>query len=449
MTGVQFLRLVFTICLLWLGLLAGGRGPSPSFAQEAEPADVEPAVTNRVETVEADEKPDDTSREAAYDYLELLAEVILHVRKSYAQERNYKELVYGALHGMLESLDPHSAFLEPDEYSEMKEDTAGKFGGIGIHVGMRNGFLTVIAPIEGTPAFKAGLVSGDRIIGIEGEKTTGITLRQAVKKLRGEKGTAVALQISREGADKPLDVEIVRAEINVPSVKGTRMLNKSVGYTRITQFAYPTVKSFREAIDQLQKEEMKALILDLRSNPGGLLTSAIGVAEQLLPKGELIVTTRGREGAYPAVQSYSRGSDRLANMPIAVLVNRGSASASEIVAGALKAHRRAVLVGQQTFGKASVQSVVRLKAGAGESAIRLTTAHYFTPDGKEIHGEGIEPDIEVILTPTEWAKVQVRRARTEEPELYSEEEQKLYEDAVDFQLQRAMDVLQGVLVFEK
>lgn len=406
------------------------------------------AGTNNVTDAGVADLPLEDGREAAYDHIELLAEVLLHIRKSYAAEKTYKDLTYGALHGMLVSLDPHSAFLEPEEYSEMQEDTSGRFGGIGIHVGMRNGVLTVIAPIEGTPAFKAGLISGDRIVGIDGEKTIGATLRDAVTKLRGEKGSKVVLTISREGVDETIEVEILRDEIKVPSVKGTEMLRGNIGYTRITQFAHPTLEMFDKAINELEEKGMEALVIDLRSNPGGLLASAIGVAERLLPAGKLIVTTKGREDVYPVVETKARPGHGVVGKPIVVLVNGGSASAAEIVAGALKSHKRAVLVGQTTFGKASVQSVVRLKAAGGKSAIRLTTAHYYTPDGREIHGEGIAPDIEVVLTPVEWAKVQVRRARDENPALYTEEEKKLYEGVVDTQLLRALDLLQAVLIFK-
>lgn len=391
---------------------------------------------------------EDDGREAAYDNIELLTEVMLHIRRHYVKDKTYKDITYGALHGMLRALDEHSDFLEPEAYSEMQDDTAGKFSGIGIHIGLRDGVLTVIAPIEDTPAFRAGLQSGDRIVAIEGETTQGITLRQAVDKLRGEKGTEVNLSVQGPHETEARDVSIVRDDITVPNVKGVRLIRDRVGYIRITHFAAPTGELLQQALEELTEEGMEALVLDLRSNPGGLLKAAIDVTQKFLPGGEVIVSTRGRPGVYDEVVSKATGPYHNVEIPLAVLVNGGSASASEIVAGALQDHKRAIIVGDTTFGKGSVQSVIRLMP-QGESAIRLTTALYYTPAGRQIHDKGIDPDIRVYVSPEEWRKVQVRRAHVESPAHFPAPEKKKYEDVVDHQLERAIDVLQAVNIFTR
>jgi len=351
------------------------------------------------------------------------------------------------MHGMLQALDPHSAFLEEPEYKEMQDDTSGKFSGIGIHIGAKNGLLTVIAPIEDTPAFRAGLQSGDFIEEIDGTKTVGLALRDAIRKMRGEKGSKVVLTIRRQGEEGARKVEIIRDDISVPSVKGTRIIADGVGYIRVTQFAQPTAAKLQEAVTNLLATNMTALVLDLRSNPGGLLTSAIDVGSLFLEKGGLIVTTRGRAGVQDEVRSVAGGAVHGTGFPMVVLVNGGSASASEIVAGALQDHRRAVLIGDTTFGKASVQSLLPMES-APKCAIRLTVAHYYTPSGRQIHDKGIDPDIPVYVTPEEWRKVQIRRAHIENPEIFSAEEKKTVEDAVDRPLQRAVDLLRALRIFK-
>jgi carboxyl-terminal processing protease len=324
----------------------------------------------------------------------------------------------------------------------MQADTAGKFGGIGIHIGIRDGILTVISPIEDTPAFRAGLLAGDRILKIEGERTRGMSLREAVEKLRGEQGTEVTITVHGAATGEERDVTMVRDEIEVPSVKGTRVIRDGVGYVRITQFTRPTAASLQEALEELAAQDVKGLVLDLRNNPGGLLTSAVEVAQKFLKKRTPIVSTRGRPGVHKGVEVKARGKDPFTDFPMAVLVNGGSASASEIVAGALQDNKRAVLVGGQTFGKGSVQSVIRLKPD-GKSAIRLTTAHYYTPSGRLIHDVGIKPDITVEVTPGEWRKVQLKRAREENPEFFMSEEDAAenLEGVVDEPLERAIDIL--------
>jgi carboxyl-terminal processing protease len=386
------------------------------------------------------------SKADAYEQIELLSEVFLHVKKQYVEEKTYEQITTGALNGMLRSLDPYSAFLGREEYSNMRDDTEGHYGGIGVHIGIKKGILTVIAPIEDTPGYRAGLQSGDRILAVNGEKTEGLTIREAVKKLRGPKGESVTILIGQVSDGTEREVDIIRDVIELPSVKGTRIVDDGVGYVRITQFARPTADLLQKALDSLQQEDMQALVLDLRSNPGGLLFSAIEVAEKFLKKNQVIVTTKGRKGVYPEKVSKARGDKHYTGFPVAILVNGGSASASEIVAGALQDHKRAVLVGSTTFGKGSVQSVIKLRAD-NETAIRLTTAHYYTPSDRLIHGTGIDPDIPVLLEPGEWRNVQMARSRTESPELYSDEEKSEYADVVDKQLERAVDLLRAVKIF--
>ena len=432
---------------------------NPSATTNASVGTVEAAVSNAVAVAEQADAADtgadtnyvDTARElddaSAYAQIELLAEALLDIRKFYVEEKSYKEITLGAIHGMLASLDPHSSFLEPEEYEEMQEDTAGKFSGIGINIGVKDNMLTVIAPIEDTPAFRAGLQSGDRILEIDGESTGGMNMRDAVTHLRGEKGTKVMITVQGLEDEESRTVEIVRDDIVVPSVKGARIIRDGVGYVRITQFARPTAEMLQEQLDFLQKEQMNALVLDLRNNPGGLLKTAVDVAQKFLKKGEVIVTTRGRPHVQDEVIARAEGDVHLTEFPMAILINEGSASASEIVAGALKDHRRAVIVGTHSFGKASVQSVLPMNAGSN-MAVRLTIAYYYTPNGNLIHGKGIEPDIEVDFFTEEWRAVLLNRAHLESPGVFPDEEKKKYADAVDTQLERAVDILQAVKIFK-
>jgi len=390
----------------------------------------------------------DDSVQSAYQQMELLTEVLLQVRKHYVEERTYEELLHGALNGLLNSLDPHSSFMEPDEFENLLDDTSGQYGGIGIQIGMRDGMLTVIAPIEDTPAFRAGLQSGDKIVEIDGESTSGITLREAVGKLRGVSGEVVKVSIVGSGDAEPRAIEIVRDVIEVASVKGARMLDGGIAYVRLTQFAEPTAAMLQSALEKLDGEGMKALVLDLRGNPGGLLTQAVRVAELFLPRGQMVVSTRGRGEAGTPVEYRAEGDRHLTEVPLAVLINAGSASAAEIVAGAIQDHRRGVLIGQTTFGKGSVQSVVRSRTD-GKSAIRLTTAYYYTPAGRRIHEIGVEPDIRVDIGREEWSRVQRRRAHLESPEAFSAEEKAAVPDAVDVQMQRAVDLLQALLILNR
>ncbi len=412
-------------------------------ATNGVPSDVSPVSPA---ATEEEEKPVD-EREEAYDNMELMAEVIMHIRKHYVDEKSFQDITFEALHGMLHGMDQHSDFLEPRAYEGLKEDTRGSFSGIGIHIGIRHGILTVIAPIEDTPAYRAGLLSGDRIVEIEGEPTAGLSLRDAVGKLRGAKGSGVTIKIMRQGEDDAFDVVIVRDDIEVPSVKGTRMLTSRTGYIRVTQFAEPTAPLLQEALEQLLDEGMEALVLDLRSNPGGLLRSAVTVAGKFIEEGEVVVSTRGRAHSGGQNVKKATGALHYTDLDIAVLVNRGSASASEIVAGCLQDHGRAILIGEQTFGKGSVQSVIKLHSN-DDAAIRLTTAYYYTPADRLIHNKGIEPDISIPVTPKEWRRVLIRRAHIETPDVYNDEEIAEYADAVDRSLQRAVDMLEAVLIFK-
>lgn len=385
-------------------------------------------------------------RKDAYENIQLLTEVLMQVRSNYVEEKTYEEIINGAIEGMLNSLDPYSSFLDTTSYKAMREETTGQFGGIGIHIGMRHGLLTVIAPIEDTPAFKAGLHSGDIIHKIEDEKTYGLSLKDAVDKLRGPRGEPVNITILRSGEEDPIEVDLVRDDIVVPSVKGARMMDDDIGYLRIIQFSRPTAGDLHDELDKLMEQGMKALVMDLRSNPGGLLAAAIDVSSMFLKKNTLVVSTKGRRGIYNR-REKSHGKLHYTGFPMAIMVNEGSASASEIVAGALQANKRAIIVGSQTFGKGSVQSIRPLLSNTN-TAVRMTTAYYYTPDGRQIHGEGIKPDIDVKIPRSEWRDVIIRRSHIENPHVYNDEEKGKYTDVVDRQLQRASDILKGLLIFE-
>ena len=390
--------------------------------------------------------PDDTT-DIAFEKMQLLAEVLLQIRQSYVDEDKvqYKDLLYGAMRGMLQSLDPHSQFMEPETFTDMKSDTAGEFGGLGIVIGMRDGVLTVIAPMEDTPAYRAGIMHNDRIVAIDGESTENINLQDAVKKMRGEPGTKVKIKVLRPKPQEIKEVEIVRAVIKVESVKGVSMLPGKIGYIRITQFNEPTAEALQKALEKLMGQEMQALILDLRNTPGGLLSSAVEVSQKFLKGGEKIVSTKGRAGTGVQAQYASTGRYHYTEFPMIVLVNGGSASASEIVAGALQDYKRAILVGEKTFGKGSVQSVMPLDDG---SAIRLTTAKYYTPRERMIHEKGIDPDIFIPMSPEQWQKVLIKRSRDEIGEFNAEDDKVDLTGAVDFQLERAVDVLKGIMSFK-
>ncbi len=339
--------------------------------------------------------------------LRTFAEVFGRIKQDYVEPVEDKKLINEAINGMLTGLDPHSAYLDPEAYKELREGTQGEFGGLGIEIGSEDGFIKVIAPIEDTPAFRAGLKSGDLIVKIDETSARGLSTTDAVKKMRGKPGTKIALTIARKSENRTFTVQITRAIIKTKSVRW-KLLEPDYGYVRVAQFQEHTVENLVDALVAVSKDNkkpLKGLIIDLRDDPGGLLNAAVGVSAAFLPKDALVVYTEGRAPdakmrLTASVQNYSRkGEDPLnrlpaemRDIPLVVLVNAGTASASEIVAGALQDHKRAVVVGVQTFGKGSVQSILPLGSAGG---IKLTTARYFTPNGRSIQAKGIEPDVVV------------------------------------------------------
>ena len=324
--------------------------------------------------------------------LKQFSEVYARIKKDYVEEVDDKKLITDAISGMLTGLDPHSAYLNEEEFTELRVGTSGEFGGLGIEVGMENGFIKVIAPIDDTPAQKAGLKAGDLIIRLDNKSVKGMNLNDAVKVMRGKPGEPIELLVVRDGTSQPLKIKVVRAIIKVKSVK-QRMLEPNFGYLRISSFQSKTTAGVREALSKLKEEnkgKLNGLVLDLRNNPGGVLSGAVGVSDVFLTKGN-IVYTEGRVA--DALMRYdATPDDLLEGAPLVVLINQGSASASEIVAGALQDHKRALIVGKKSFGKGSVQTVLPLDE---KTAVKLTTARYFTPSGRSIQAKGIEPDIPI------------------------------------------------------
>ena len=387
-----------------------------------------------------------------YEELKSFTEVMSMVKKYYVEEVKPKDLVYGAIKGMLNSLDPHSSFMTAEAYKEMQVDTKGEFGGLGIQIGIKDSMLTVIAPIEDTPAYKAGIKAGDKIVKINNEATKDMSLQDAVSKMRGAPKTSVTISIFREGWKDTRDFTIERDIIKIKSVK-SKVLENNIGYVKLSQFQEQTSDDLAAAIRQLTEAKVTALILDLRNDPGGLLNSAIDVTSQFLPKGKLVVYTKTRSGEK---SEFFTSGGSVFTPPMIVLVNQGSASASEIVAGALKDWNRAVILGVQTFGKGSVQTVIPLSGGAG---LRLTTAKYYTPKGTSIQNTGITPDIIVKLEAKNGAKEhRVIREKDLEGHLKNEQKEALpdaeetapleVEEKDDIQLQRAVDILKTWDVFK-
>src|SRR5512137_2763253 len=331
-----------------------------------------------------------TAIEDTYEKLKVFTEILSLVQANYVDDVNSQELIYGAVKGMLETLDPHSSFMPPDAFREMQVETQGSFGGLGIEITVKDRMLTVVAPIEGTPADRAGIHPGDRIVKIEGQLTKDLTLMDAVRRLRGPRGSKVTISILREGQLEPFNVTLVREVIEVRSVR-QKDLGDGIFYVRIASFQERTSKDLERALEQAQKSGSNSLILDLRNDPGGLLNQAVAVSDMFLDKGQLIVYTRGRQKDQD-LRFTAEHPGIFSKLPMVVLVNGGSASASEIVAGALQDWKRAVILGTKSFGKGSVQTVIPLSDGSG---LRLTTAKYFTPKGRSIHGTGIMPDIVV------------------------------------------------------
>lgn len=389
-------------------------------------------------------------KEDLYRRVELFSDTLAIIQTDYVDEVNYKDLIYGALKGMLSSLDSHSQFMDPDTYNELKVDTEGKFGGIGIEITIKDGILTVVTPIEDTPAWKAGVKANDRIVKINKELTRDMTLTDAVKRLRGKPGEAVNIVILRESEKKLLEFKIVRDIIKINDVKEAKILEDGIGYIRLVEFREDTPRQLQQALENLKKEGMNSLILDLRNNPGGLLDVAVKVSEKFIEKDKLIVSTKGRKEKQN-LEFFSRFSHPITDLPMAVLINEGSASGSEIVAGALKDYKRAIILGTKSFGKGLVQTVIPLSDG---SALRLTTSKYFTPKGSEIQGKGVIPDIVVeegkieLLTKEEvppekpeavFQELEKKEKQTEEP--------KIVDYKSDNQLIRAVDVLKAIKIY--
>jgi len=372
---------------------------------------------------------------ATYEQLKLFTEVLSIVQNQYVDEVPPKDLIYNAIKGTLRGLDPHSSFLDPDSYKEMQVETSGSFGGLGIEITLRDDVLTVVSPIEGTPAYRAGLQTGDRIVKIDGLVTKDMQLPDAVKRMRGKPGTKVTITVVREGWTEPKDFDITREQIRVQSVRSAD-LGGGVAYVKLRQFQEQSPGDMAAALEKASKAGMKALVLDLRNNPGGLLTAAVEVTEEFVDDGKLVVYTEGRV-RNQNMRFSAHAKKSYPALPMVVLVNQGSASASEIVAGALQDWGRAIVVGTQTFGKGSVQTIIPLSDGSG---LRLTTAKYFTPKGRSIHGKGITPDIVVEIPKDTTAP----KDRPQPPPLDPMEELKK-----DVQLQRALDVLKAMRVLEQ
>ncbi len=391
-----------------------------------------------------------------YEDLKIFTDVLGLLQKEYVEETNSKDLVYGAVKGMLETLDPHSAFMPPSVYKEMQEETKGRFEGLGIEITSKEGVLTVVSPIEDTPAFRAGIQTGDQILKIDGESTKNLTLMDSVKRLRGPKGTKVTITIMREGFSKPREFTLTRDVIPIRSVR-YELMEKQYGYIRLSQFQEKTEGELDKAIKALESESkgaIKGLILDLRNNPGGLLDQAVKVSDRFIESG-LIVSMEGRREDQK-MKFYAHPQGTIARYPLIVLVNGGSASASEIVAGAVQDHGRGILVGTQTFGKGSVQTIFPMKDGSG---LRLTTAKYFTPNGRSIQAKGILPDIivkpalpeeeKIVAPPKPPAEKDLERHLIDNKEKEKTKKEEVKEKKPsDPQLERALELLKSWDIFK-
>ncbi len=425
----NILSILFFVTLMVASCGAGGTGKQKEFTPNAE----------------------------TYELLELFGEVFERVRMEYVEEKGEQELVESAINGMLISLDPHSSYLSEKAFKEVKVQTKGEFGGLGIEVTMDKGLVKVVSPIDDTPADKAGILAGDYITHLDDAPVFEMTLTEAVEKMRGKIGTKIKLTIIREGEPKPLDIDVIRAVIKIKSVR-SRGIGK-VGYIRITSFSEQTASGLKKELKKLQRgigPEMKGLVLDLRNNPGGLLNQAIEVSSAFLNSGE-VVSTRGREASNNVRYNSKRG-DIAKGMRVVVLINAGSASASEIVAGALQDHKRAIIMGTKSFGKGSVQTVIPLQ---GHGAMRLTTAHYYTPSGRSIQAEGITPDI--VVEQAKIEKIQNGKQRKEadlkgslanpngkthkkgaKPDAKTPD----LENPEDYQLSRAVDLIRAIAIYD-
>jgi carboxyl-terminal processing protease len=403
-------------------------GVFSAFAQEAEPRKSE--------------------EDNGYAQISIFAKALELIRQDYVDDNktSYHDLINAAMKGMLSSLDPHSQFMDPDEFRDMQDDTRSRVNGLGIEVSMKNGLPTVITAMEDTPAAKSGILSGDQILRINGISTERMDLQDAINVLRGPAGAKITLTLLRPSTKEIKEYTLQRAEIKIQSVKGARLLDPEltgpfkIGYIRLVQFNEPTADELSKVLDELQKQGMQALVLDLRNNPGGLLNSAVDVCAQFLPPNTKVVSTQGRVASQQHDYSTSGAKKERPSFPMVVLINEGSASGAEIVAGALKDLHRAVLVGETTFGKGSVQNVMQLPDG---SAVRFTTAKYYTPSKQVIQGNGVTPNIHVAVTAEqERSLFALRNAGNMKPE-----DEKSIIKARDPQMLRAIDALKGVMIY--
>src|SRR6195256_742556 len=413
-----------TVASVWLIMLAAGASVSAANPTPAEEED------------------------NGYSQISIFAKAVQLLRQDYVDgnKTSYHELITAAMKGMLASLDPHSQYMDPNDFRDMQDDTRSRFNGLGIEVSMKNGLPTVVSPMEDTPAARAGILSGDQILKINGTATDKMELQDAVNLLRGVPGQKVTLTLLRPSTKEIKDYTLERVEIKVASVKGARLIDPEltgpfkIGYIRLIQFNEPTADDLSKALDDLQKQGVQALILDLRNNPGGLLNSAVDVCAQFLPPNTKVVSTQGRVASQQREYTTSGAAKERPHFPMAVLVNEGSASGAEIVCGALKDLHRAIVVGETTFGKGSVQNVMQLPDG---SALRFTTAKYYTPSKQVIHGNGVAPNIRVPMSAEqERALFAMRSAGNMKPE-----EEKNLIKTKDPQLWRAIDALKGVMVY--
>ena len=395
-----------------------------------------------------EEQPGKSEEDNGYAQISIFAKALELIRQDYVDENktSYHDLINAAMKGMLSSLDPHSQFMDPDDFRDMQDDTRSRFNGLGIEVSMKNGLPTVITAMEDTPAAKAGILSGDQILRINGISTERMDLQDAINVLRGPAGAKLTLTLLRPSTKEIKEYALQRAEIKIQSVKGASLLDPEltgpykIGYIRLVQFNEPTADELAKALDELQKQGMQALVLDLRNNPGGLLNSAVDVCAQFLPPNTKVVSTQGRVASQQHDYSTSGAKKERPSFPMVVLINEGSASGAEIVAGALKDLHRAVLVGETTFGKGSVQNVMQLPDG---SAVRFTTAKYYTPSKQVIQGNGVTPNIRVAMTAEqERSLFALRNAGNMKPE-----DEKSVIKARDPQMLRAIDALKGVMIY--
>lgn len=394
---------------------------------------------------------DRSTKDETYKELNLFAEALTLIQSQYVEEMKPKDLIYGSLKGMLTSLDPYSEFLAPEEYSDLKSDTEGRFGGLGMEITIQDGLVTVVTPLEDTPAWNAGIQAGDKIVKIDDKITKDYSLTDAVKLLRGAPDTKVHITVWRPKEKKMLEFDIARAMIKIEDIKNPRMIDSNIAYIRVVEFSEETAGDFYQALQNLEEKGMKALVLDIRYNPGGLLEAAVDLTELFLDKDQVVVSTKSRTDNQNFI-FRSKESSKYKDLPLVVLINEGSASGSEIVAGALQDYKRAVVIGEKSFGKGLVQTVLPLPDG---SAIKLTTSKYFTPLGRSIDKQGIIPDIEVKFKelPSSNEKDEedsIKKEITQQLELNEKPADEFMQRLErDNQLVSAIDVLKGLLIFNQ